>query len=215
MYLILPCFDWIGFHLCEKLLYHGEQVIGIGEATTVRQDNFWAFLARNSSFQLFPTVEEYQTSKTEANLEAIIQIETEQKAPVPDALKASRKFLLNGKMQERPTNKEDWCHVELPMLYGEWMPRSKDSMFSPDGGEVPFDSQTFHDDAVYIKDFLQEFFPLLKTKQSKKHVIISPSGDQEGQRETDAEVIPVFHSESTGQRQKKLQRHYEKFISFY
>ncbi|QTM98679.1 hypothetical protein ERJ70_04815 [Sediminibacillus dalangtanensis] len=213
MYLVLPCFDWIGFHLCEKLLQQGEQVIGIGEARTARQDNFWGFLARNSSFQLFSTMEEYQTGKTEAKLEAIIQIETVQKTPMLDAGNIPKKFFLSRVKQEKL--QEEWCHVHLPLLYGEWMPRTEDSLTRPDGGTVPFNSESFLTDAVYIGDFFQEFLPLLEIKQPSKHIVMCPPGKEEDKREVDAEVIPVLPSEKPELRQKKLNQHYEKFMPFY
>ncbi|SDL98516.1 hypothetical protein [Sediminibacillus halophilus] len=213
MYLVLPCFNWIGFHLCEKLLQHGEQVIGIGEATTTKQDNFWAFMARNSSFQLFTTIEEYQKGKTDAKLEAIIQIETEQKTGMLDTCDTTKKFFLSRLKEEQI--QEEWCHVQLPLLYGEWMPRSEDSLTRPDGGTVPFDSESFHTEAVYIEDFFEAFLPLLETKQQNKRIIFCPPGREEEMRGGDAKVIPVLSSEETELRQRKLNQHYEKFKPFY
>ncbi|WP_053220371.1 hypothetical protein [Virgibacillus senegalensis] len=209
MYLILPCFDWIGFHLCQKLLQRGDEVIGIGEPVTAKQDNFWAFLARNSSFHLYGTIEEFKDSQRRKSLAAVIELDGGTKTA---GLNANH-FILSRKKQDR-LNSDECFHIELPMLYGEWMPRSQNSFPGQDGGTVLFNSEEFRTEAVYIEDFCEELLPLLEEEQNQP-LIICPAGKEQELGKAAAKIIPVIPRKEQEQRMKRLDEHYEKYQPFY
>ncbi|SDJ87340.1 hypothetical protein [Sediminibacillus albus] len=216
MYMVYPCFDWIGFHIVQKLLHEGNQVVGIGEAKTKKQENFLSFLARNSSFHLYKNLEECKNCLEDNRLQAIIQLESQRTQPIMESIQTDKHLVLSRTRKDAEMMEQESClHIKLPLLYGEWMPRTDNGLCDPDGGIICFDSDQFVTQAVYIEDFTEGLLELLESNSQTGIIRIELSDTEKNDRQSGDAVFPVKESQDLQKRIKTLEEHYRFHRHFY
>src|SRR5690606_19650653 len=118
------------------------------------------FFGRNSSFQWFEDSYDEKVSTAliignrissiPINADRIIQIVLKQTKKIPDAVT-----------------------INAPLLFGEWMEMTNEGV--TDGNRIiPFQSDEFLQDAIYIEDFILSTYPLFESnKRSGDYQVIS------------------------------------------
>ncbi len=133
MYAVENCFHWIGFHIVNRLLEEGCRVDGIDDLSTEKKENLAMFVGRNELFRHLPVIQE------SSGYNAIITVDD----------------------QMVKMHREEPVTIQLPLLFGEWMPMNQDGVYNGDEF-VPFAAKEFTSRAVYIDDFLTGFLQWLQ-----------------------------------------------------
>ncbi|GGA73926.1 hypothetical protein [Ornithinibacillus halotolerans] len=199
--LVQNCFHWIGYHYVNFLLEKGIVVKGIDKINSDKKDNLAMFFGRNSSFQWFEDSYDEKVSTAliignrissiPINADRIIQIVLKQTKKIPDAVT-----------------------INAPLLFGEWMEMTNEGV--TDGNRIiPFQSDEFLQDAIYIEDFILSTYPLFESnKRSGDYQVISNKMylDDAVKLENSIYIrdnIPMKHNV------KKVIEHYKRYQNFY
>ncbi|SDZ74794.1 hypothetical protein SAMN05421743_10143 [Thalassobacillus cyri] len=151
VYIIDACFHWIGFHLTQHLLTEGYEVIGIDPLEGTKQENLYFFIGRNSRFQHFHSIEEMERHCHNETIEAVISVGS----PADGRSRFGELFVyesVEGFMNRKGNG------VELPPLYGEWMPRDEQTIYISKTEPLLFSDLVDREDSLYIEDFIVYFF---------------------------------------------------------
>ncbi|WP_028782042.1 hypothetical protein [Thalassobacillus devorans] len=160
VYIIDACFHWIGFHLTQHLLTEGHEVIGIDPIEDTKQENLYFFIGRNSRFQHFHSIEEMERHCHNETIEAVISVVR------PAFSRSCYGELFVCDSVEDFRNKEG-TEVELPPLYGEWMPRDEQTIYISQTDPFLLSELIDREDAIYIEDFIVSFFKNFSEKGRK------------------------------------------------
>ncbi|ELK45218.1 UNVERIFIED_CONTAM: hypothetical protein N8J90_11470 [Halobacillus marinus] len=138
-----PSFHWIGYHVCKELLQEGHVVIGIDPIKDKRSDLLYMYVGRNSNFQHF-----FQKSDKENHMH-------NSGSEVEVDIKKGKVRIVTSEGEER---------VEIPALYGEWMPMA-DHSFQEKGDLRKWIEET---EAVYVGDFVKTLLPSYLTRNMEE-----------------------------------------------
>ncbi|MRH43375.1 hypothetical protein GH741_11865 [Aquibacillus halophilus] len=212
MYVVSNCFNWIGFHFLQKILNNSEEVVGLDQISTDKEENLYLSVGRNS---LFTHVTSKRDLKKEINSK---QVDVVFDLMDSDELLADEEFHADNWVQFKneiaKDNTNNLIHVELPLLYGEWMPRDNNGIFHT-RNYIKFDSETFENEAIYIDDFVDAMWQILSSRK-KPEKIKFKSLRKEGRDEKDpAQVLYIREKERMETRLLNLNNHFEQFSKFY
>lgn len=193
---VVNCFHWIGFHFTEMLIEQGEEVIGVQGSKHEKSDFLSMFVSRNSLF----------THKNDMpeKAEKVIVIGYTNKIPKSDTIIQC----LTGD-NTKNVNKESHLCIEIPLLYGEWMPMDKSGIYV-DNKHILFTSRQFKEKAVYVKDFIKNCLDSLDGNMKDTKESLSKN------QEFILENNPCFRdNRNKNKKVEKLQEHYLRYASFY
>ncbi|MCT2535640.1 hypothetical protein NC661_06800 [Aquibacillus koreensis] len=209
MYVIVGCNHWIGYHLANKLLDEGSSVIGLDSDKAQEQQDLVLFFGRNSAFEHVQSVTELYKQHKKEKFEAIFQLFQ------VDNKKQFEKFDAKKWFQLQIEDSIDQAkQVELPLLYGEWMPREKDGFYKSETF-YSFSSKEFQRDGVYIGDFVEALIQLSKSNHAQETISFKPLRKDVQPNREEKNTIYIRESLPLEQRFKKLQQHYKQFSSLY
>ncbi|WP_296361125.1 MULTISPECIES: hypothetical protein [Virgibacillus] len=146
---VANCNHWIGFHITNQLLEQGLKVEGIVDCK--KDDSLSLFFGRNSNFSFYSgdTNEIYEQFICIGSIQEDVNISAELCVTLAHPSTVHPFTSLNGVI------------IELPLLFGEWMPMSENGMYFQ-GEFVPFSSDYFLQHAIYIHDFIDVFLKWLE-----------------------------------------------------
>ncbi|WP_186576644.1 NAD(P)-dependent oxidoreductase [Aquibacillus kalidii] len=209
MFLIVGCYDWVGYHITNKLLEQGQEVIGIDTMDSDKKENLAMFVGRNGLFSHYDSAQAViKDKKHKEGFKAIIFIKPEDISDIEEISYFSQVSLClrskNENMDECVT------FVDIPLLYGEWMPRDNEGIFH--GEEyVRFDSDQFKKEATYIEDFVNAFIKFAEESESPDYAMFASDKSEK----EDENITIVRETKSQGERLQELDEHYEKFHFLY
>ncbi|MFG6115566.1 hypothetical protein ACGTN9_10275 [Halobacillus sp. MO56] len=195
VYIIDACFHWIGFHLTQHLLTEGHEVIGIDPLEGTKQENLYFFIGRNSRFQHFHSIEEMERHCHNETIEAVISVGR----PANGKSRFGELFVcesVEGFMKNEGTS------VELPPLYGEWMPRDEQAINISKSEPLLFSELVDREDSIYIEDFIVYFFKNFWEKGTR----VSAS---------DLRSLQLSPTKNKEELKEQLQEHYRQYRRIY
>ncbi|WP_138416458.1 hypothetical protein [Aquibacillus sediminis] len=208
MYVVSRCFNWIGYHLVDQLLQQGQEVIGIDDIKTPKQEHFALLIGRNSLFTHQETVEE---ARKEGEIDTLFTINDHERAESLSDLKTSKWIHLSN---QAIRDGDHIINVHLPLLYGEWMPRDAEGCYVQQQ-YIRFDSDTFKHQAIYIQDFVQALIQLVKSEQLPKTVDMYPLKRLERAQTKQENHLFIRELAPLEKRHQDLLTHYQKFQQIY
>ncbi|WP_430787685.1 hypothetical protein VBD025_17115 [Virgibacillus flavescens] len=144
---VANCLHWVGFNLVSRLTENDHRVDGIAKISTEREEEFELMLGRNSLFSLY----QHENEVKDKSYSALILVDN----PKLKSINASKTFNV-----EKEADRSACINIELPLLFGEWMPMDEKGMYTGDQ-YIEFCSKRFQDEAVYIDDFTNCFMQWL------------------------------------------------------
>ncbi|GGM24982.1 hypothetical protein GCM10011351_08340 [Paraliobacillus quinghaiensis] len=208
MFVIIGCFNWIGFHLLETLLQNGEEVIGVDQLDHPKREHLSMFVGRNANFTYYETLDQVKKNNLNNHIQAVFMCDQVQSF--------NRKSISSLKyIQFFPKQKgqQEVIEVKLPLLYGEWMDRDENGIYNSNEF-IQYDSALFKEKAIYIKDFIGAIIQLSDASNSPSTVsYYTPEQLQEQQSSvTDLFILP---SNSPTRNLEKVEAHYQRFNEMY
>ncbi|WP_157950901.1 hypothetical protein [Peribacillus acanthi] len=171
-HIVLGCYRFVGYHLCEFLLETGEEVIGLdwnsGMDEDEREEKALSF-GRNSNFTFYP-IENRNTLDIEAD--SIIHVPyydfddllldiKEQIKGITDEVRSKGNVIIEiYPFREELIDEEEKIRLLAPTIYGPWQPKGAliRSLLS---GES-FSSLTgLLDDAIYVRDLVEDWSQII------------------------------------------------------
>lgn len=207
MFLVLGCYDWIGFHLTNRLLEEGYEVTGMDLINSDKKENLAMFIGRNSYFTFLDQMDDIKESTS--SIDAVIQLskECKGKTDLIDTVQGNFYVLSSG----GASLDEKAIGVTLPVLYGEWCPRDQYGFFHY-GTYIRFDSDTFKKEAVYIEDFIEALLQIINASNVPSSIMYTSIEDDSRKEENFQFIRPAL---SQKERLNKINQHYERFSTFY
>lgn len=153
MFLVIGCFNWVGYHLTDALLVNGDKVVGIDHLDYIKKEQLALNIGRNSNFTFYETIDESKLN--ELDPKAIFVFDSTIDFNYKDFLDV-RCFTKSYEKHAR----KNIIEITQPYLYGEWMERTETGYYQ-DKIFIPFDSKLFSEKAVYIKDFVGALIQLV------------------------------------------------------
>lgn len=153
MFLVIGCFNWVGYHLTDALLVNGDKVVGIDHLDHTKKEELALNIGRNSNFTFYETIDDRNLK--ELNPKAIFVFDSTMDF-IYKKFSNVRYFTCIHEEQTR----NNIIEITLPLLYGEWMERTE-TCYHQDKTFVSFDSKLFIEKAVYIKDFVHALIQLV------------------------------------------------------
>jgi hypothetical protein len=163
-YLVNDCNLWISYHIIEELLNAGQKIEGVKNGE--KDDHLLMYFGRNSNFSI---AEDYKTKQ----YQTVISLHK----PLDD-VKAKQSHIINP-IDNQP-KRDGVTLIQAPMLFGEWMPMNKNGMYV-DEKFIPFDSEYFLTNSIYIKDFTKVFIQWMQSGHKNHELeIVSKNNEHEG-----------------------------------
>lgn len=203
-FFVSDCFHWINFHIVNHLLEKGYSVTGNERPLTDKQEHLAMMIGRNDLFSLIS-----DDFTTEKYTHAILL------NGIPDQIQnmaAIKMFKLTRETE--PYEKGAASVIRIPLLFGEWMPMNEDGIYV-DEQFIPFTSDTFQNEAVYIEDFIASLMVCLMSSQLPEKLKIRPKRSMSFGKEDDRQVIYLRERKSIDRQIKTLIAHYKRFKDFY
>lgn len=142
---VVGCYEWIGYHLINGYLDDGEEIIGIDTIDTSKKETLSMFFGRNAAFSYYKTMEEWMDQYKDLPSSIYMINENYQEEFESIFEKVSNVdviFLTKENRQVKLAEKDNCFTIQLPFLYGPWMPPIKNW------------DNTLPEDALYITDFV-------------------------------------------------------------
>lgn len=199
---VVNCYHWIGFHFVQMLLARGEEVIGFHDEPSDKNTFLSMFLGRNHSFTHVRNMPE--------KAHKVIVIGSSDSIP-----EASITIQCIAHLDKKQRSREDnSVLVYMPIIFGEWMPMNAEGIVVRNE-LLPFDSDTFINEAIYVKDFINCCLPLLDGAFSPTPLHIK-ARNMKGNKEIILEN-EVYFRDNRGKAEmiKKVQQHYVDYTNFY
>ncbi|WP_077623069.1 hypothetical protein [Sediminibacillus massiliensis] len=209
MIAVAPCCGWINYHLVQKLLNGGNNIAGIGFPKTEKEELLYDFFGRNDHFHGFTSMEEAEENNGSAITTLIVvgcssQIDEGKIQPV------DRNIFI--KVDDGDWHSERWSIIDVPLLFGEWMPRDETGIYFRNK-HIPFDTAEFKENAIYIGDFAEVVAGLLEGETSwRRKRAIPDSSLEEGDNEN---IIKMKAKKTIEARLKELDEHYRNYQELY
>lgn len=203
-YFITNCFNWIGFHIVNDLLERGFEVAGQDTFSTATAEQLAMMVGRNDLFSLVTdektTKKHYQTMIVNGASEPPLHIHAE------------KSFKLCRGEEENPES--NMVTIKLPLLFGEWMPMNEHGVYDQQTF-IPFDSETFYNEAVHIEDFLPSFMQCLQASRLPSRLEIRSQKQESFDVVNGKQMVFPLHVGQIHRQVKSLTNHYRRFKSLY
>ncbi|MDC3413698.1 hypothetical protein NC797_17520 [Aquibacillus sp. 3ASR75-11] len=208
-YLVTNCFDWVGFHIVNRLLHDGNEVIGIDKMDTEKKENLALFIGRNSAFRH----EEEIGNNVNDEMTAIYHISDQiERSKELASISARNNINIKFSKKSKPFH-NDWTTIVCPILCGEWMERDDEGFYWGDE-YIRFDSRRFDDEVIYIDDFISWLFQLensnIKAREIRLH-----SNQMTGNGTDRASDLYLCQRKSPDRCKRLLHEHYRNFRNLY
>ncbi|GGB39946.1 hypothetical protein F3157_07075 [Virgibacillus dakarensis] len=204
-FLVTNCFDWIGFHIINYLVENGYQVDGFDNTATNKKENLAMMVGRNDLFSLLQDKKECRERYT-----AIIINGSNGHAL---DLKADKMVKL-CRDEARKEGDAQLTTVMLPLLFGEWMPMNEKGMYAQNRF-VPFDSDVFLNDAIYIEDFVLCLMQIIQSNHLPSFIELRSVKDNRKLDKNSKRFIFLRDIRPIEKNVKKVQDHYNRFKTIY
>lgn len=193
---VTNCLHWIGFHVVNRLLEDGYPVDGIANMESEREEDLFLLLGRNSLFSLYSNEDQIKEKKY---TDVILADGSKQRS-----IQLKKTFNLGTNRTEPPI-----INVELPLLFGEWMPMDENGVYVSDQ-YIQFDSDQFQDNAIYIDDFVDCLMQWMKAPDLPQ--VISLTKDKTLQVEENQFEKQMYMRENRliDDQITNLKKHYER-----
>lgn len=196
MYLIIGCFNWIGYHLMDKLLVNGNKVVGVDQLNHTKKEQMALTVGRNANFSYYETTDQVNQNE---------QFEKFRTVFVFDALRTFY-FIPNQ-------NNDNKILVDYPLLYGEWMEQSETGFYFDDVF-ISFKSTFFYERAVYIDDFILTIMQVIDASIFPERITFYAA--QQAKKQTlQQNEMAILTSLPHERRLEYLKEHYQKYSKFY
>jgi hypothetical protein len=196
------CFHWIGYHYVNYLLEKGKVIIGVDEINSDKKENLSMLIGRNSNFKML--------TPKEARDEGVALVIGDISPSYP--INAEKILQINVGVLKNKL--QDAIVVNAPILFGEWMDMTENGV-KLRNKIVPFDSEEFQANAIYIQDFVKKTYPLLNSSHYSSDIMVSTKKiflDDAVKLENSIYIrdnIPIEENV------KKLIAHYRRYKHFY
>ncbi|WP_112180137.1 MULTISPECIES: hypothetical protein [Paraliobacillus] len=153
MYIIIGCFNWIGYHLTDALLVNGEKVVGVDHLGNPKKEELALNIGRNANFTLYEKID--ASNLKELDPKAIFVFDAR--------VDSNCTYSFDGRCficTNEGVAKNNIIEITPPLLYGEWMERTATGYYQ-DHTFIKFNSDLFNDKAIYIKDFVYAMVQLI------------------------------------------------------
>jgi len=197
---VLNCFDWLGYHIVNRLLESGKEVWGQGLAEEPHQEHLSLFFGRNSSFKLLDETAAPETA------ELVIQAG----ACEASCIKSVKHLVVIGDAAPAAAY-EKKTRLDAELLIGFWMPMTEKAV-SWNGQLVDFSSDFFLQEAVWIDDFCEVLLQILDIEYAPETTVIA---SRESEKSTCRKMIQLIARRSSKELQDKLLNHYRRFSLAY
>ncbi|SDQ88365.1 hypothetical protein [Virgibacillus salinus] len=188
LFLVENCFQWVGFHIVNCLLENGYKVDGIDDLSSDKKKHLSMFVGRNSSFQhIF-------SYKRDATYDSSIKITENQ---------------LDLTLQQNTSHL-----IKLPILFGEWMPMKINGMYH-NNSFIPFDSDIFLNEAIYIGDFMKSLTQWIKSSQLPEILEVKSINNKQSEEIKLENSVYIRNNRTIEENLKMVIKHYEKFEDVY
>ncbi|MFD2630357.1 hypothetical protein [Oceanobacillus kapialis] len=138
-YFVAPSNYWVGYHMVEHLLGIGHEVHGKEEEAYSSELPF--FFGRNSAYKGYNPNKKYKRAFLFKNYDENV------------IANSAHVFEVCGDSQQ--LKGQTITAIHIPLLFGEWMPMDDKGMYW-NNSYVRFTSNFFQEEAIYVKDFIQE-----------------------------------------------------------
>ncbi|SHG23048.1 hypothetical protein [Ornithinibacillus halophilus] len=199
--LIVNCFHWIGFHLVDHLLEEGYEVCGMDDLGSEKKENLSMFFGRNDSFKLI-------SEKEESEFDTVIVVDD-----VFPATISSKKTIEIG-FNSIEGREGQIIQVTVPILFGEWMPMSEEGIIYNDR-LIPFESEEFLTEAIYINDFIQVFSQLIKASNLSNNIMVCSQKCRDSKDVSLENSIYIRDNVPIEEKVEEVKRHYQRYKDFY
>ncbi|WP_117170877.1 hypothetical protein [Paraliobacillus sediminis] len=206
MFLVIGCFNWVGYHLTDALLVNGDKVVGIDYLDHTKKEELVLNIGRNSNFTFYETIDNSKLKRLDPK--AIFVFDS--------TIDFNYKEFSNVRcftcMHEKRA-RNNIIEITLPFLYGEWMERMEMG-YHQDQAFIRFDSQLFSEDAVYVKDFVQALIQLVDASLLPDSIrYYTP--EQAMKKSINKRELIILPSMSNEKRFKKVEVFYRKNSEFH
>ncbi|WP_163972171.1 NAD(P)-dependent oxidoreductase [Oceanobacillus halotolerans] len=184
------CYQWIGFHLVNQLLEESHHVYGIGKRDTDKEEFLAMFFARND---LFTPV------TVERGLDEDMRITVKE---------MDQRIVIIDQIARHEQN------VTFPLLFGEWMSMDENGIYNK-GEYIPFDSNYFKEEAVYIKDFCKELLEWIQIHYKPDTILVKSARARSDNGVTLENSIYLRDNRPIDEQIKIVRDHYKRYQPFY
>ncbi|WP_226037664.1 hypothetical protein [Aquibacillus saliphilus] len=212
MYLVSSCFNWIGFHLTQRLLNDSKEVIGLDQIATEREENLSLFIGRNSLLthvtDKYSLINEFKSER----FKTVFDVADDEEFVTKGELNADQWIRLSS--DPTVANFEDTLTICLPLLYGKWMPRDKNGFYYLKN-YIEFNSARFEKDAVHIDDFIDALWKVPASRGKTEVIKCQPIEWNKTKENNQTNILYIEEQEKKENRLKTLNKHYQQFCDFY
>ncbi|TXL64031.1 hypothetical protein FHP05_10100 [Cerasibacillus terrae] len=194
------CFHWIGFHIVNKLLEEGYEVVGERSKNRgVKEEYLFDFFGRNAAFSL---------SESKENNDYDCFISVNKKIP-----ESNTKTIIQIKKYNEEGFLVQQIELIVSLLVGEWMPIKKDGVLVQNK-LIHFHSKLFTE-AIYIGDFINACMQLLKSTNVSPIINIKSCKTGKMEKENLEKYIYIRDNRSKDEIIELLKKHYQRHKHFY
>lgn len=199
--LVADCNSWIGYHVVNELLENDYKVHGINSERG--NDTLSMFFGRHSLFTFVNAGERkvYDAAIIIGDGTEIGEIET------------SRFVILSNSNRKLPEYKNKII-IKTPLLFGEWMPMNEKG-FNRNNELIAFDSDLFHAEAVYIKDFTKGLIQWLQTPSLPRVLEVKSAKEKEKKNLKLENSVYIRDNVPISEKLKLVQDHYHQYKDSY
>lgn len=166
MYIIINAFHWIGYHLVEEILSNGEKVIGVDDKEDKRKEQLSMYIGRNAHFQWYENISDMLDNEKISIHDHIFAIEAEHL--LDDYLIKKTNCIAVCTRSVKPS-KEMIKYVEVPGVYGKWMPNLREWL-SDKHDRLLLQTQQSEEVTVSISDFVKALLQLSQATISPHYI---------------------------------------------
>lgn len=191
--LVFNCNHWIAFHLIQALLEEEYMVDGILDDN--EDDDLTLFFGRNSRFSLAASAfkKKYETCFIIGKAGNIKDIQ-------------AKKIFIVDPDDSIAYPAEQHVHIiKTPLLYGEWMSMT-DTGFYQRGEWLPFHSERFQKEAVYIENFVACLLQMMQMDSLPASIHVFSKNE----KKTEENALYIYSSGNNTEKLKQVRLHYEK-----
>lgn len=193
--------NWLGFHFINELLEEGYTVHALITDSEQRTNHFAEFFIRNSSFCFVEN----------GNLSTYDEAIVIGNFPIKNIL-GRRIWHINCTLSKYNGK---CIFVFTPILFGEWMPLNEEGIFFQ-GKLIPFTSEYFRNETIYIKDFMKIFKQWLKSVLVPHRILLCTNQKKCGRETFMLEnIIYLRDNRPKCKPIETIKRHYKRYKRMY
>lgn len=198
--LVINCFHWVGFHIVNGFLENGEEVDGIDFNPSDETEHLSLFIGRNSQFQQvdLDVRKEYDTTIIVGDANRL------------DKVKSKQFIKINGNKKLEKGNRSFITNIRVDLLFGKWMPMDERGVYN-NGQHIPFDSDLFLTQAVYIEDFVQWLLNCVDIPSLPQSLTLQSRHYQPDRHEKLENTIYLQDNTPIKEKIETVVTHYQKF----